>query len=133
MQADRTKDIDGYIASFPAEAGEMMKKLRLTIREAAPQAKEVMSYGMPAFRQNENLVYFAAYKYHIGFYPTSSGISAFYNELSAFKVSKGTIQFPIGTPLPLELITRIVKFRLDESMAKAEIKSKIKQKHVTGA
>ena len=117
---DRTKphDIDKYIAGFTKEKQKLLKQLRYTIRKAAPKAQETISYGMPAFKQDGMLVYFAAWKDHIGFYPTSSGIKAFKNDLSAFKVSKGTVQFPLDKPIPTGLVTKIVKFRVKENLEK---------------
>ena len=106
------ENIDTYIAGFPGHTAKLLAQLREIIRQAAPDAVEVMSYQMPAFKQQGILVYFAAYKHHIGFYPTASGIEAFKSELSSYKWSKGTIQFPLDQPLPVELITEIVKFRL---------------------
>ena len=120
MKADRTKtyDIDKYIASFTKDKQKLLEDLRAIIRKAAPQAQETISYGMPAFKQDGMLVYFAAWKSHIGFYPTSSGIRAFAKDLSAFIVSKGTVQFPLDKPLPTGLITKIVKFRVKENLEK---------------
>ena len=117
---DRTKphDIDKYIAGFTKEKQKLLKQLRYSIRKAAPKAQETISYGMPAFKQDGMLVYFAAWKDHIGFYPTSSGIKEFKNDLSAFKVSKGTVQFPLDKPLPTGLVTKIVKFRVKENLEK---------------
>lgn len=109
-------DIDIYILGFPEQTRGMLEQLRATIKLAAPEASEVISWGMPAYKQNGILVYFAAYKNHIGFYPTASGIEAFKPELSSFKWSKGTIQFPLDNPLPLELITEIVRFRVEERL-----------------
>ena len=126
MEENKTtfKSIDEYILQFPPEIQETLKTLRIVIKEAAPEAEEKISYQMPAFAYHGNLVYFAAFKNHIGFYPTASGIAAFKNELSAYKGGKGTVQFPIGKPLPYELISRIVKFRVDENIRKAEGKIK---------
>jgi uncharacterized protein YdhG (YjbR/CyaY superfamily) len=118
------ESIDEYILQFPSEVQEILEKLRRVIKESAPDAKEKISYQMPAFVLNGNLVYFAAYKKHIGFYPTPSGINAFKNELSEYKGGKGTVQFPIEKPLPYELISRIVKFRAAENKKKAEDKLK---------
>ena len=116
----RTKpqNIDGYIQSFPKDVQAMLESLRKTIRKAAPKAVEVISYQMPAFKQNSVLVYFAAFKNHIGFYPTSSGIAAFKEEISKYKNSKGAVQFPLDKKLPLGLITKIVKYRVKEDLAK---------------
>lgn len=112
------KTVDEYIAFFPNNLQIKLQELRQTIRESAPDAEEVISYGMPAYRLSGILVYFAAFKKHIGFYPTSSGIEAFREELSDYETSKGTIRFPLNKPIPLELVTKIVKFRVDENMCK---------------
>jgi uncharacterized protein YdhG (YjbR/CyaY superfamily) len=112
------KDIDEYIALFPSQAQKTLKKLRSVIIEAAPDSTEVISYQMPTFRLNGNLVHFAAYKNHIGFYPGPSGILTFYDELSAYNLSKGTIRFPIDEELPYDLIIRIVKYRVKENLEK---------------
>jgi uncharacterized protein YdhG (YjbR/CyaY superfamily) len=112
------KTMDEYIATFPKNIQCILEELRKTIREAAPQAEEVISYQMPAFKLKGILVYFAAFKNHIGFYPTSSGVEAFKEELSSYEVSKGTIRFPINKPIPFDLVRRIVKFRVKENLAK---------------
>ncbi|WP_040949840.1 iron chaperone [Gorillibacterium massiliense] len=119
-------NIDEYIAQYPPEVQEVLQTLRSVIKEAAPGAKEKISYGMPAFELNGILVYFAAYKKHIGFYPTASGISHFKDRLSAYTVSKGTVQLPIDKPLPYDLITEMVEFRAEENRMKAESKMKKK-------
>jgi uncharacterized protein YdhG (YjbR/CyaY superfamily) len=106
------KTIDEYIKTFPADIQIILEKMRQTIRKAAPEAVEVISYHMPAFKLNGILVYFAAYKNHIGFYPTSSGIEAFKEELAAYKWSKGAVQFPLDKPIPFALVKRIVIFRV---------------------
>ncbi len=124
MNTNKPKDIDEYIKSFPKEIQEIMQKLRNTIIKAAPKATEKISYAMPAFYQDGNLVYFAAYKNHIGFYPTSKPIAVFKNKLTKYKTSKGAIQFPIDKPLPLELITQIVKFRVQQNSHKIKPKKK---------
>jgi uncharacterized protein YdhG (YjbR/CyaY superfamily) len=111
--------IDQYIRAFPREVQKKLSDLRATIRKAAPDAVEKIVYRMPTFFQKKNLVHFAAYEHHIGFYPTPSGIAAFKDELAGYVTSKGAIQFPIDEPLPLELVTRIVKFRVAENEAKA--------------
>jgi uncharacterized protein YdhG (YjbR/CyaY superfamily) len=113
---EKAANTDEYIKSFPGETQKILEQMRSTIRKAAPKAEEVISYAMPAFKQNSVLVYFAAYKTHIGFYPTPSGIEAFKDELSKYKSSKGAVQFPIDKPLPLALITKIVKFRAAKDM-----------------
>jgi uncharacterized protein YdhG (YjbR/CyaY superfamily) len=109
-------EIDKYIINFPPEVQEKLELLRETIRIAAPEAREVISYGMPAYKMKRILVYFAAHKNHIGFYPTNSGIDAFKEELSGFRFSKGAIQFPLDKPLPLELIAKMVRFRAEEDL-----------------
>lgn len=108
--------IEGYIASFPAPVRKHLEDLRTVISKAAPGAEETISYGMPAFRLRGTLVYFAAQSKHIGFYPTPSAIEAFKNELSGFKCSKGAVQFPYDKPLPYDLITRMVIFRVRENL-----------------
>jgi uncharacterized protein YdhG (YjbR/CyaY superfamily) len=104
--------IDEYIATFPEEIQKILEVLRATIKAAAPDAEEKISYQMPTFALKGNLVHFAAWKNHIGFYPTSSGTQAFRHELSIYEGAKGSVKFPIDKPLPLELISKIVKFRL---------------------
>ncbi|HVM72586.1 MAG TPA: DUF1801 domain-containing protein [Anaerolineales bacterium] len=116
--------IDEYIALFPEEIQKKLEELRTTIRAAAPQAVEKISYQMPAFYLKGNLVYFAAFKKHISFFPTSSGIQAFKQELAIYSGSKGTVRFPLDEPLPLELIGRIVKYRVAENLKKEQEKSK---------
>jgi len=113
------KSIDDYFAAFPAGTKAILKVLRKTIKTAAPAAEEVISYNMPAIKQNGILVYYAAYKAHIGFYPTPSAIEAFKKELSKYESSKGAVRFPLDQPLPLSLITRIVKFRIKLNQEKA--------------
>ena len=112
--------IDEYILQFPPHVQEILQMLRNVIKESAPDAKEKISYGMPTFVLQGNLVHFAAYKNHIGFYPTPSGIETFKHELSGYKSSKGAVQFPIEKPLPFDLISQIVKFRVAENERKAE-------------
>jgi uncharacterized protein YdhG (YjbR/CyaY superfamily) len=116
MITNKPNNINEYIATFPEETQKLLEQLRLTIKEAAPEAEEVISYQMPAFRLNGILVYFAAYKNHIGFYPSGSGIANFKEEIQTFKNSKGTVQFPINNPLPIELISKIVKYRVNENL-----------------
>ncbi len=111
--------IDEYIGAQPEGIRPRLEKLRRTIKKAAPKAEETISYGMPAFRMNAVLVYFAAFKDHIGFFPTSSPIPVFKRELTGYKTSKGTIQFPLDRPIPFGLVTKIVKFRVKESLKKA--------------
>jgi len=120
------KSIDEYILKFPPEIQEILKTIRKVIKESAPEAEEKISYQMPAFALHGILVYFAAFKNHIGFYPTSSGITAFDQELSEYKGGKGSIQFPFGKPIPYELISKIVKFRVAENIKNAAEKVKKK-------
>ena len=120
--AEGSRLVDDYIAGFPREIQQGLQKLRQTIRKAAPQAEEAVKYGVPAFLFNGHLVYFAAFKNHIGFFPTGSGIKEFQGELSGFKWSKGTIQFPHGQKLPLALVSRIVKFRVRQNQDKVAAK-----------
>lgn len=108
-------NIDEYIQQFSPELQEVLQQLRAAIKAAAPEAEERISYQMPAYYYKGNLVYFAVCKKHMGFYPTPSGIEAFKDELSGYKQSKGAVQFPIGQPLPLELISRMVRFRVQEN------------------
>lgn len=119
--------IDEYILQYPNEVQEILQTIRSVIKEAAPDAKEKISYQMPTFALKGNLVHFAAYKNHIGFYPTPSGIDTFKQELSGYKSSKGAVQFPIGKPIPYDLISQIVKFRVVENKSKAEEKRKKKK------
>lgn len=112
--------IDEYIASFPKDIQALLETMRATIRSAAPESEETISYGMPTFRLKGNLVHFAAFKHHIGFYPVPSGIEAFKQELAPYKSAKGSVQFPLNQPLPLDLISRIVTFRVAENLKAAE-------------
>lgn len=121
---NKPTNIDTYISTFPKEIQEKLEQLRVTIKKAAPKAEETIKYGMPTLTLNGNLVHFAAYKNHIGFYPVPSAIKTFKKELADFKTSKGAIQFPLDKPLPLNLITKIVKFRVKENLAKAAAKTK---------
>lgn len=116
--------IDEYIASFPPATQALLAQVREVVKQAAPQATEKISYQMPTFYLNGNLVHFAAYKNHIGFYPTPNGIAEFEPELSVYKRAKGSVQFPIHQPLPLDLISRIVKYRVAQNAQKAASKKK---------
>jgi len=116
------KTVDEYLKPFPPSVRNSLEQLRQTIKAAAPGSEEVISYMMPAYKQNGALVYFGGYKTHIGFYPTSGAIEAFKKELSAYERSKGTIRFPIDKPLPLGLVSKIVKFRVKENEAKKKAK-----------
>ena len=112
------KTIDEYIRTFPEDVQSILEKIRRTIREAAPGAVEAISYQMPTFKLNgRNLVHFAAFKSHIGFYPIPSGIEAFKEELSPYKQGKGSVQFPLDKPIPYDLVERIVKYRVKENLA----------------
>ena len=118
MNRDKAKDIDDYISRHPEPVQRLLQQMRQTIRNAAPEATEKISYAIPTFYLNGNLVHFAAFKNHIGFYPTGSGIAAFPKELSKYKGSKGAVQFPLDAPLPLALVSRIVKYRVKQSREK---------------
>jgi uncharacterized protein YdhG (YjbR/CyaY superfamily) len=122
------KSIDEYIAAFPEDIQKTLERLRATIRAAAPGAMEKISYGIPTFYLQGNLVHFAAFEKHISFFPTSSGVRAFQRELAAYELGKGTIRFAIGRPLPLRLVSRIVKFRVAENMKNAEKRSPKRKK-----
>ncbi|GAP12644.1 uncharacterized conserved protein [Longilinea arvoryzae] len=116
--------IDEYIAAFPPDVQAKLQELRAAIRAAAPDAEERISYQMPAYYLKGNLVYFAAFTHHIGFYPTSSGIAAFQKEIEGYASSKGAVQFPINKPLPLELVDKIVRYRVAENLKNAAKKGK---------
>jgi uncharacterized protein YdhG (YjbR/CyaY superfamily) len=120
------KDIDEYIAGFPQDVQVILEKVRQTIREAAPDAEETISYRIPTFTLKGNLVHFAAFKKHIGFYPSSTGIERFKQELSVYEGGKGSVQFPLGKPVPFDLIGKIVKFRVAENLERAEARRKKK-------
>ncbi len=117
-------DIDEYILMFPPEVRHILQEFRQSIKEAAPEAEEVISYRMPAFRQKGILVWFAAFKDHIGFFPKTSSVEAFQNRLAGYEVSKGTIRFPLNKPIPLDLVREIVRFRLKEDMTEKRIGSR---------
>ncbi|MDN7246079.1 iron chaperone [Planococcus shenhongbingii] len=119
---EAVKTIDEYIAQFPTDIQETLENLRKLIKEEAPQADEKISYQMPTFYLHGNLVHFAAFKNHIGFYPTPTGITAFENELSKYKSAKGSVQFPLHEPLPLDLIRQIVRYRVKENLKKPKNK-----------
>jgi uncharacterized protein YdhG (YjbR/CyaY superfamily) len=121
-------EIDAYIAGFASEVQEKLQKVRLTIQTAAPKAQEKISYQMPTFWLEGNLVHFAGYKKHIGFYPTPSGIARFEAQLVGYKSSKGAVQFPLDQPIPYELIGEITRFRVEENLAKAAAKKGGKRK-----
>ena len=121
MVRNTFNNVDEYIATFPKETQELLKQVRKMIRQAAPDADESISYGMPAFKLNgKPLVYFAAFKNHIGFYATPTGHQEFADELSKYKQGKGSVQFPLNKPMPLDLIERITKFRVKENRSKTK-------------
>jgi len=118
----KPKNFDDYLSGRPVRIQKVLKQLRATIKKAAPRAEEVISYGMPAYKMHGIVVYFAAHSQHIGLYPTASGIRAFQRELSLYTWARGSVRFPLDKPLPVRLITRIVKFRVAENLAKAKTK-----------
>jgi uncharacterized protein YdhG (YjbR/CyaY superfamily) len=128
MQTDSAtpKTIDEYIAGFPDDVQAILVAIRQTIKAAAPDTEETIKYQMPTFTLEGNLVHFAAYKKHIGFYPTPAGIEQFKNELSAYEGAKGSVQFPLDRPIPFALIGRIVEFRVKENLARAAARRKKK-------
>src|SRR5215204_5901380 len=125
---DKTKagitTMDEYIKTFPKDTQKILEEIRATLKAAAPDAQEKISYQMPTFFLNGNLVHFAAFKNHIGFYPVPTGIAKFKKELSVYEQGKGSVQFPLDQPMPLDLITKIVAFRLKENLAKVKAKKK---------
>lgn len=120
--ARQFKTMDEYINTFPEDVQRILNELRQTIKEAAPEAEETINYQIPTFSLNGNLVHFAAFENHIGFYPTPSGMEAFKKELSSYKGAKGSVQFPIDQPLPLPLIRRIVEYRVKENVERKQKK-----------
>lgn len=120
------QDIDAYIAGFPKDVQEVLEKIRRTIRKAAPDAEEKISYQMPTFFLKGNLIHFAAYKKHIGLYPAPRARARFKRELSAYEGGKGTVRFPLNKPMPFALISKIVKFRVEENLERAEARGKKK-------
>ncbi len=126
MRRDETapKTIDEYIAGFPQDVQAILQKLRQTVREAAPEAEETIKYQMPTFMLKGNLVHFAAFKNHIGFYPAPSGIEQFKQALAPYEGGKGSLRFPLGQPVPYDLIREVVKFRVQENLARAEAKGR---------
>jgi uncharacterized protein YdhG (YjbR/CyaY superfamily) len=119
LKQDIPENVDAYIARFPENVQTSLRQMREIIKDAAPEAEEAISYGMPAYRQNGVLVYFGGAKKHIGFYPTGAGVAAFQQELSRYKGAKGSVQLPLDEPPPRELIAKIVKFRIAENLEKA--------------
>ena len=129
MKTKRTapRNIDDYIAGFPRDIQAILEKIRMTIRKAAPAAEETISYQIPSFTlKGRYLIYFAAFKKHIGLYPAPKGIEEFKEALSLYQTGKGTMRFPLDKPIPFNLISRIVKFRVKENRARAAAKAKKK-------
>ena len=126
------KTMDEYINAFPEDVRRILSELRQTVKEAAPEAEETINYQIPTFTLNGNLVHFAGFENHIGFYPTPSGMEAFKKELSGYKGAKGSVQFPINAPLPLPLIRRIVEFRVKKNMARKPKKKSTAKKSQKG-
>ena len=126
MKTATPQNVDEYFSGFPNDIQKLLKQMRATIKKAAPKAEEVISYAIPGYLLEGMLVYFAAFKNHIGFYPGAAGIAAFKKELSVYKSAKGSVQFPLDNPLPLSLVTRIVKFRIRQNLDKAALKKKKK-------
>lgn len=119
MEQTKTTTIDAYIAAFPVDKQEVLSRIRKLVKDCAPEATEAMAYGIPTFRLHGNLVHFAAFKGHLGFYPSPSAILAFEKELKAYKTAKGTVQFPWDHPIPYNLIGSMVRFRVAEQGKKA--------------
>ena len=126
MDKTQLNDIDQYIAGFSSEIQAILQEIRATIKKAAPEAQEAISYQMPTFKLNGNLIHFAAFKNHIGVYPAPTGIEQFRKELSAYKGGKGSVQFPFSQPIPYDLISKIVKYRVQENLDKTGAKMKRK-------
>ena len=122
MENTKPQTVDEYIAAFPKDIQKLLEEIRSVIKKAAPEAEETINYAMPTFKLHGNLVHFAAHKNHIGFYPAPNGIEAFRNELSVYKGAKGSVQFPLNQAIPLDLISRIVKFRVLANSGKGEKK-----------
>lgn len=122
-----SKSIDEYIAGFPDEVQESLEKIRTTIRKAAPDAEETISYRIPTFKLKGNLVSFAGYKKHIGIYPAPVGTKRFNKELSVYRAAKSSVRFPLDKPIPFDLISQIVKLRIKENLSRAEAKAKKKK------
>jgi uncharacterized protein YdhG (YjbR/CyaY superfamily) len=124
MKTNKPNLVDDYIAGFPPELQTVLEQIRQTIRKSAPGVSEKISYAIPTFDLNGTLVHFAAFKNHVGFYATPTGHEAFKSELSRYKEGKGSVQFPLNEPMPLDLIARIVEFRVKENLSKASSKIK---------
>ncbi len=128
MQTKTPKDIDEYIDGFPKDVQKILNKIRSTIEKAAPKAEEAISYQIPTFRLNGNLIHFAAYKNHIGLYPAPRAVEKFKKELERYGSSKGTIKFPLDEPIPYDLITKLVEFRVKQNSEKAKSKTPAKKR-----
>lgn len=128
MKTNAPENFEQYILSYPADIRARLQKIRSLVKKLAPDASEKISYGMPAFTLDGMLLYFAAHTKHIGFYPFTSAIEAFREELSDYKTAKGSIQFPNNKPLPLKLISQIIEFRVNENRSKGEIRKQLKSK-----
>ena len=128
MQTKTAKDIDEYIAGFPKDVQKILSKIRSTIKKAAPKAEEAISYQIPTFRLNGNLIHFAAYKNHIGLYPAPRAVEKFKKELERYGSSKATIKFPLDEPVPYDLITKIVEFRVKQNSEKPKTRSPAKKR-----
>lgn len=126
MQTSHSRNIDEYIAGFPENVRQLLEEMRSAIQKAAPQAEEAIKYGIPTFVFNGNLVHFAAYKNHIGFYPAPAGVAEFKKAISPYEAGKGTLRFPLDKKLPLALIGKIVKFRVKKNSETTKIKLKKK-------
>ena len=124
----RSPKIDAYIAGFPEDVQQILEKIRTTIQKAAPNAEETINYGIPTFTLKGNLVHFAGFKKHIGFYPTPTGIEKFKKELFVYEGAKGSVQFPVDKPIPYGLISKIVKFRVKENLERAAAKGKKRER-----
>jgi uncharacterized protein YdhG (YjbR/CyaY superfamily) len=116
MTSHKYKTVDEYIVTFPEDVQKLLEKVRQTIKKAAPEAIETISYQMPAYKLNGQLVFFGGFKKHIGFYPIPSGVAAFRNELAKYEMAKGSVRFPLDKPIPFDLIKRIVEFRVKENL-----------------
>ena len=117
--SEKITTIDEYIAGFPEDVQIILQNIRKTIHAAAPEAQEALAYGIPTFKLHGNLVHFGGFKKHVSFFPTASGVERFQEELSAYKISKGTVQFPLDAPIPYDLIGRITAYRRQENLEKA--------------
>lgn len=127
MENTKIDKVEDYIASFPEDIQELLKELREAVRETAPEAMEKISYGMPTFAMDGNIIHFAAFKNHIGLYPGADGVAAFQDELKPYKTSKGTIQFSLDQPLPMNLIKRIVNYKVEENKERTRLKTEKKK------